>query len=187
MDNIISRLYQLIKNTNNLIELEENIQIYMHEVFASLIGEIFTQLNQVIKEKQQEKGWFVKREDWKTIQFTFGAVRFQHTLMGDKKGDSHYTFDEWIGIRKYQRYSPLVEVKVAELASESTYRESARILQEWTAVNISHQTLGRIVRRVGKAQAQADKEMVIELDEAASLPESKKVDLFIRGGRWRIY
>ncbi|TCS82513.1 hypothetical protein EDD72_1081, partial [Tepidibacillus fermentans] len=32
------------------------------------------------------------------------------------------------------------------------------------------------VRRVGKVQAQADKEMVMELEEAASLPDGKKVD-----------
>ena len=189
MDNIISRLYRLIKDTNNLIELEESIQIYMHEVFTSLLGDVFTQLNQVKKEEKQKKGWVVKREDWKMIQFTFGSVQFRHTLMGDEKGDSHYPFDEWIGLRKYQRYSPLVEVKVAELASECTYRESARILQEWTAVYISHQTIGSIVKRVGKVQAQADKEMVVELDEAASLPEGKKVDylyveadgVFVRG------
>ena len=189
MENIISRLYQLIKDSSHLIDLEESIQIYMHEVFASLLGDVFTQLNQVIKEKKQEKGWRVKREDWKTIQFTFGSVRFRHTLMGDEKGDAHYPFDEWMGLRKYQRYSPLVEVKVAELASESTYRESARILKEWTAVHISHQTVGSIIRRVGEAQAQADEEIVVELDEAASLPKGKRVDylyakadgVFVRG------
>ncbi|KXG42671.1 UPF0236 family transposase-like protein [Tepidibacillus decaturensis] len=86
MENIITRLYQLIKNTNNLIELEENIQTYMQEVFSSLLGEIFTQLDQVIKKKRQDKGWKIKREDWKTVQFSFGAVRFRHTLMGDEKG-----------------------------------------------------------------------------------------------------
>ncbi len=186
MENIISRLYQLIKDSSHLIDLEESIQIYMHEVFASLLGDVFTQLNQVIKEKKQEKGWRVKREDWKTIQFTFGSVRFRHTLMGDEKGDAHYPFDEWMGLRKYQRYSPLVEVKVAELASESTYRESARILKEWTAVHISHQTVGSIIRRVGEAQAQADEEIVVELDEAASLPKGKRVDYLYAQSGWRI-
>ena len=78
---------------------------------------------------------------------------------------------------------------MAELASESTYRETARVLKEWTAVQISHQTVESIVRRVGKAQAQADEEMVVELEEAASLPEGKKVNIlfaeadgvFVRG------
>ncbi|MBT2218671.1 ISLre2 family transposase [Virgibacillus dakarensis] len=189
MGNIISNINELIKNTGNLIELEESIRLFMYEVFASVLGEVFTRLNQVINENKQAMGWIVKREDWKTVQFTFGAVRFRHTLMADENGDSHYPFDEWLGLRKSQRHSPLVEVKVAELASESTYRETARVLKEWTAVNLSHTTVGNIVRRVGKAQAQADEEMVTELDEAASLPEGKKVEylyaeadgVFVRG------
>ncbi|PZD81320.1 ISLre2 family transposase, partial [Bacilli bacterium] len=87
------------------------------------------------------------------------------------------------------RHSPLVEVKVAELASESTYRETARILGEWTAVTLSHTTVGSIVKRVGKAQARADEEMLAELEEAAYLPKGDELDflfaeadgVFVRG------
>jgi len=177
MEKIISKIYELIKNTENLIDLEERIQWFMYDVFSTLLGEVFTKIDQAIVKKKQAEGWTVKRRDSKTIQFTFGAVNFQHTLMGDREGHPHYVFDEWIGFRKYQRFSPLVEVKVAELASECTYRETARVLQEWTAVHISHQTVGSIVERVGKAQAQADKEMVEELEEAASLSKGKEVDI----------
>src|SRR5690625_7816819 len=95
--------------------------------------------------------------------------------MYDENGDPYYPLDSWLGFRKRQRYSPLVEIKVAELASNSTYRESSRILSEWTAVDISHTTVGTIVRRVGEAQAAADKEMVLDLEYAAELPKGKKV------------
>ncbi|MEQ6378663.1 ISLre2 family transposase [Bacillaceae bacterium S4-13-56] len=189
MEKIISNLYQLIKSTGNLIELEESVRMYMYEVFASLLGDVFTQLNQVIKEQKQEVGWTVRRDDWKTVQFTFGSVTFRHTLMWDENGDSHHPFDQWLGLRKHQRHSPLVEVKVAEMASETDYRETARVLKEWTAVNISHTTVGSLVKRVGEAQAEADGAMVIELDEADSLPQGKKLDflyaeadgVFVRG------
>src|SRR5690625_5459177 len=87
--------------------------------------------------------------------------------MYDQEGQAHYPLDDWLGFRNHQRYSPLVEVKVAELASESTYRESSRILKEWTAVDISHTTGGTIVKRVGEAQAQADQDMVLDLNHAA--------------------
>lgn len=176
MDTIISRLFELIKGTNDLIELEEQVQLYMYDVFASLMGDVLTQLNRVERKKKQEIGWTVQREDHKTIQFIFGPVRFERTLMHDEKGNPRYPLDEWLGLRKYQRHSPLVEVKVAELASEHPYREAARTLKEWTAVEMSHQTVGSIVRRVGKAQAEADEEMVAELEEAASLPEGKEVE-----------
>src|SRR5699024_9411604 len=78
------------------------------------------------------------------------------------------------GLRKRQKQSPLVEIKVAESASESDYREVERTLKEWTAVDISHSTVGVIVRRVGKAQAEADEAMVQEVEESAELPEGKK-------------
>ncbi|MDY0406708.1 UPF0236 family protein [Virgibacillus sp. 179-BFC.A HS] len=134
------------------------MQLYMYEVFAFLLGEVFTRLNNVMTQKKQELGWTVERNDRKRIQFIFGLVEFTHTLMHDTEGKPHYCFDEWIGLRKYQRQSSLVELKVAELASECTYRETARVLKEWTAVNISHTTVGTIVKQVGKAQAKADEE-----------------------------
>src|SRR5690625_484978 len=148
----------------------------MYDLIASLVGDVLSNVNQVVKEQKQADDWKVERNDQRNIQFTFGNVQFKRTLMKDENGQSHYPLDELLGLRKRQRYSPLVEVKVAELASENTYREVSRILKEWTAVDMSHTTVGSIVRRVGETQAEADKEMVRELEEASSLPEGKKVD-----------
>jgi len=176
MERIITRIYDLLKETDNLIEFEEQLQIYMYDLIASLVEDVLSNVNQVVKEQKQADDWKVERNDQRNIQFTFGNVQFKRTLMKDENGQSHYPLDELLGLRKRQRYSPLVEVKVAELASENKYREVSRVLKEWTAVDISHTTVGNIVRRVGGAQAEADKEMVRELEEAASLPEGKKVD-----------
>src|SRR5699024_2921014 len=152
MERIISRIYELLKETDNLIEFEELLQLYMYDTFASLVGDVFSQLNKVIKERKRMKGWKVERNDEKNFQFIFGNLRFRRTLMYDEDGKAHYPLDDWLGFRKHQRHSPLVEVKVAELVSQNTYRESARILNEWTAVDISHATVGNILRRVGEAQ-----------------------------------
>src|SRR5690625_4163407 len=146
----------------------------MYDTFSSVVGEVYSKLNKVIKEQKQAENWKVERNDSKGIQFIFGDVQFRRTLMYDDKGNPRYPLDEWLGLRKRQRQSPLVEVKVAELASKSDYRESARILKEWTAVEMSHTTVGSIVRRVGKAQAEADERMVQELEESAKLPKGKK-------------
>lgn len=189
MNTIISKLYTLIHQTDNLIDFEERVRILMYDVFASMLGEVFTKMNTVIVEEKQAEGWTVERNDEREVQFTFGSVRFSHTLMHDPQGEAHYPFDEWIGLKKYQRRSPLVEVKVAEMVAEITYRETARVLKEWTAVDISHTTVGTIVRKVGEAQAKADEEMVIDLEESATLPEGEKVDflyaeadgVFVRG------
>lgn len=189
MNTIITKLYTLIHQTDNLIDFEERVRILMYEVFASLLGDVFTNMNNAIVKKKQAEGWSFERNDKREVQFTFGSVRFVHTLMHDPQGEAHYPFDEWLGLKKYQRRSPFVDVKVAEMASEITYRETARVLKEWTAVDMSHTTVGTIVRKVGEAQAKADEDMVAELEESAELPEGKEVDflyaeadgVFVRG------
>lgn len=176
MEIIISNLYKLIHQTDNIIEFEERIRLFMYDVFAAQLGDIFTNINHVIKWEKQREGWTVEHNDTKIVLFTFGSVEFTHTLMHDLEENSHYPFDEWMGFKKHKRRSPFVEVKVAEMAIEVTYRETANILKEWTAVDITHTTVGNIVKEVGESQSNHDEEMVVELEEAAELPNGKKVD-----------
>jgi len=42
--------------------------------------------------------------------------------------------DEWLGIQKYERRSPLVDVKIAELASKCDYRVCAKIFPGWLKI-----------------------------------------------------
>lgn len=79
MDTIISKLYKLIHQTDNLIDFEESVRNLMYEVFASKLGEVFSTMNTVIVKKKQAEGWTVERNDQREIQFTFGVVRFTHT------------------------------------------------------------------------------------------------------------
>jgi len=194
MEHIIAKIHNLIKDTDDLIAFEEQVKILMYDTFADLVGEAFTHLNKVIKKKTQEKKHAVERNDQRIVQFSFGPVTYNRTLFKDRDQDKYfYPLDKFLGFRSYQRHSPLVEVRVAELASQGSYRESARILSEWTPVSMSHTTVGTIVKRVGQAQGEADKALVEELDIAATLPEGKKVDflyseadgVFVRGTKKR--
>lgn len=160
------------------MEMEEQVHQVMYTYFTSLMERVFTEIDSVLVSQRLGEGWKKERVDSRNMQFMFGPVSFPHTLMKNTKGKYIYPFDEWMGIRKKQRYSPLVELKVAEMASESTYREVAHTLEEWTPVRLSRQTVGNMVKGVGKAQAKADQEMVTEMEEAAYLPDGKKVDFF---------
>ncbi|PXW91610.1 hypothetical protein DES38_10436 [Streptohalobacillus salinus] len=62
------------------------------------------------------------------------------------------------------------------MESETDYRETAPVISEWTTVDISHTSVANIVKRVGKAQAIADAQMLEELEIADQLPEGKPVD-----------
>ena len=50
MERIITRIYEILKETNNLIEFEEQVQLLMYDTFSNLVGEVFSKLNKVIKE-----------------------------------------------------------------------------------------------------------------------------------------
>src|SRR5690625_5948613 len=99
MENIISRIYELLKETNNLIEFEEQIKLLMYNTFADLVGEVFNQLNKVIKEQKQPENWKVERNDQKGIQFVFWDVQFQRKLMIIDKGNLRYHLYDWICVR----------------------------------------------------------------------------------------
>ncbi len=52
MNTIISKLYRLIHQTDNLIDFEESVRTLMYELFASLLGDVFTNMNTVIVKKK---------------------------------------------------------------------------------------------------------------------------------------
>ncbi|MDY0394661.1 hypothetical protein RWE15_09620 [Virgibacillus halophilus] len=48
MEKIITKLFKLIKDTTNLLGMEDRAQILMYELFGSLVGRVFTELDNVI-------------------------------------------------------------------------------------------------------------------------------------------
>jgi len=177
LDMIIAKIYEILKDSANLMEAEENLLRLMHRFFADALEKVLSQLNETIKKQKQGEGWKVERNDQRSMQFLFGTVTFTRTLMTDPKGNPHYPLDECLGIQKYERRSPLVDVKIAELASKCDYWTVADILAEWTDVKISHGAVRNIVNKVGMAQARQDEALVKELEESAELPQGKKVDV----------
>jgi len=141
------------------------------------LGNVLTEIDQTMKKNRSDEGWKNVYTDSKTVNFSIGPVNYRHTTMRDGRGALRHPLNEWLGIEKYQCYSAFVVVKVAEMATEMDYRETARVLKEWTAVDMSHSTVANIVKRVGKKQAETDQHMVETLDAADCLPEGKKVDV----------
>ena len=178
MEKIITDIYGIMKHSSNLIETEKKIQNYMWGTFSEIMGEILEKINQTIKEKKQALGWKVQRNDSRTVQCVFGPVQFNRTLMIDPNGQNHYPLDKWLGLKKRQRYSPLVEIQMTELVGDATYRDTADFIKAWTPVEMSHQTVKSILEKVGEIQGKYDQSLVEELEESANLPDGRKLDFF---------
>src|SRR5699024_6715975 len=112
MEHIITKIHNLITDTKDLISFEEQVKVLIYETFTELVSENFTHLNKVMKGKARGREYLVERNDSRTIQFSFGAVTYQRALFKDvHENKSIYLLDKWLGFRKYQRYSPFVEVR----------------------------------------------------------------------------
>lgn len=175
MNTIITAIYDLLKQNTNMIDFEKAVVDYMYQLICESVGEVFEQVNKIVVEEKKENGWKAERKDSRTIQCLFGPVTFSRTFMYDPESNPQYPLDHFLGLRKRQRNSPYVEVKVAELASEHTYRQTAKVLTEWTPVSLSHQTVKAIVEKVGETQSRQDEKLITELEEAAELPKGKEI------------
>lgn len=179
MEQIVTSILKIIKSNGNLLDSEEEIVSQMFKEFSECVTKALEEIDRVEVSEKIKEGYYPERKDKRTVTFLFGEVTINRTLMCHKIKKSEYPLDKLLGLRTRQRYSPLVEVKIAEAASEATYREVARLMREWTGVGVSHSTVGKIVRQVGQAQAKADEVMIEELELSAELPEGKKVEFLM--------
>ncbi|GAE95347.1 hypothetical protein JCM21714_4573 [Gracilibacillus boraciitolerans JCM 21714] len=54
MQQIITNLWEIIKQTDSMIQAEEQIQAYMESVLCECVGTLMEQMDQVIKEDKQQ-------------------------------------------------------------------------------------------------------------------------------------
>ena len=176
MSLIISRIMKHLKESSDLMTAEELIYHEFLHFMAETMGKVLTSIDRTLVLQKRMLGWKRVRADQRYLTFLFGSVAFTHTLMKTPEGVSVYPIHDFLGLHPYQKYTPAVELKVAELATTQPYRAVAKTLDEWTPVSLTATTVGTILKRVGKAQAQADRNQVFDMEESASLPEGKKVE-----------
>lgn len=109
--------------------------------------------NELVK-KYKEQGYQVERLDKRSIQCVFGELVYRRRLMKAEGKKSLYPLDKELGIEAYQRNTTYMEWKIAQIASQSTYRNTAAAVDILTAISVSHQTVGKIVEKVGERYAQ---------------------------------
>ena len=65
----------------------------------------------------------------RTVLFTFGEITFCRNRW--RKGNkTRYPVDEWLGLKKYTKYSPELMLHMAKHASKLPYREVCRVMKD---------------------------------------------------------
>ena len=86
-----------------------------------------------------------KRSTW--FRTWLGPIRITRRQYRDPEGKYHYLLDELLGMKKYRHTTTAVQEIALELAGTLTFRKSAEILRKTTAIDLSSQTIHRLLRR----------------------------------------
>ena len=122
----------------------------------------------------------VLRIDRRTMLCMFGTVTFSRRMVRREGGKPFYPLDNILGLLPYQRYSPLLLYSVAKVAAGSVYRAAAEAVNTFTPLDISYQTVSRMVRTVGDKYAQYE-EAQFNPAFCGGEPLEKPKYLFIEG------
>jgi hypothetical protein len=168
-------------------ELKEFIcnleKMVLNKVFACA-SEIYTHLLECMDdliERFKPKSFQVahRRQVW--YRTMLGTIRVTRRQYQDEKGNYRYLLDELLGMGKYEHTSFGVKEAALELADNMTFRQSADILRMISPIDISHQTIHRLLKRTADGiQAEADSALTWFL-QTGELPlsEGKKVKRLI--------
>ncbi|SFM40110.1 hypothetical protein SAMN04488054_14322, partial [Salibacterium qingdaonense] len=72
MKPIITEMHQIMKETPDVLAMEEKLQQLMYSWFSDLVGEALTLLDDPVSEAKKDEGWDVETRDARTIQFLIG-------------------------------------------------------------------------------------------------------------------
>ena len=148
MDFIVSEFINLIKGCSNGLALEKEVWRrgieLQSQAFARALEIYDAEMARQYAGKQE-----VLRIDQRTV-----LVTFSRRLVRREGGKLFYPLDNILGLSPYQRYSPLLLYSVTKVAAGSVYRAAAEAVNTLIPLDISHQTVGRMVRTVGDKYAQ---------------------------------
>ncbi|MGT2755468.1 ISLre2 family transposase [Streptococcus ovis] len=85
----------------------------------------------------------------RTVLFTFGEMTFSRNRW--RKGvETRYPVDEWLGLKKYMRYSPELIYHMARHASVLSYREVCRTIQVAYRLEVTKDAVLKAVKTAGR-------------------------------------
>ena len=132
-----------------MYELEKEIR----EESVKLEREIFyrkiAQLENKFKQDMEIQGFRYVKTAERTVLFSFGEIRFSRKCYY-KDGKYRYPLDEYLNLKRYERYSDVFLCHVAELAAALPYRMVVKIVERLMGIYITKDTVLKVVKLANK-------------------------------------
>lgn len=150
MNQIIAEIASILKDSETLLDSEIRLDQYLPKVMCELVSKAIEMIDLELIHTYKEKGYDIQKTMKRTVQFSYGAVEIRRRRMRKDGEKSIVPLDEAIGLEEYIRYSPLVEMKAAKVASDGVYRKAAEAINLLTPLQVSHTTVHKMVQKTGE-------------------------------------
>ena len=114
-----------------------------------------------------------KRSTW--YRTWLGPIRVNRRQYQGQDGKYRYLLDELMGMDKYRHTTFAVKEIACRLAGEMPFRKSAEILNSTTSIDLSHQTIHRLVRELLAISMDDAERSTAWFEETGELPQSKNM------------
>lgn len=180
MHEIITDIVKLLKDSTTLLETEIALETFFQNVVKELLKSAFKQVDLELVHEYKEQGFEIDSVPCRTLQLSFGIVEINRHRMKKAGEKSVIPFDKAIGLKPRIRQSPLVEMKVAQMASDGAYRKAADAINLLTNFSLSHTSIHTITQKIGGAIQEWTEEIPLQ-DETPQKDKKKVPVLFIEG------
>jgi len=155
-----------------LHNLEKLILTKAYEWARNIFKAIMEHIDNIIK-RYREKTFTIERK--RSVWYTtcLGRIRIGRRQYRDSNGKYHYPLDRLLGMKKYRHTTLGVQDIAIELAASATFRKSEEILRRMTAIDLSHQTIHRLLARAADAYLEKKDKDSKWFQSTGELPDSE--------------
>ena len=142
-----------------ICDLERTLWAKVIECAKEIYVKLLEQIDALIK-RYRPKNLIVshKRSTW--YKTWLGSIRVSRRQYRDQDGNYRYLLDELLGMGKYRHITTKVQETALDLVGNMTFRRSAETLRKTTGIDLSHQTIHRLLKRTAdECLDNADKEI----------------------------
>ncbi|OTO02273.1 ISLre2 family transposase [Enterococcus sp. 5B3_DIV0040] len=134
------------------IEKERKIQCLMNTLIEDYFQQYINYKENSQRSYYQAQGYQPEKKAVRTVHFLFGSITYARTPW-KKGGEILYPVDELFQVTAYERYSPGVTFSIAKASKNCPYRKVSTMIEDFTLISCSKDTVGKAVRAFGQKAA----------------------------------
>lgn len=123
-------------------------------------------IDQMLLVSALREGWKVVARHERSLETSLGLIRYRRRYYRKRTASGGYVYghllDNLLGLQEDQNLTPRLIQLAIMVAADSSYRHTARVLEELLGVKISHESIRQLVVAAGEHISQWDQETALD-------------------------